>query len=477
MKITIFPLAFGLVAIGSLNEVTAADISSWRNNGNGLYPGAKVATDWSDASRAVWETPLPARSNGCPILIGGKLFFTAEPATLICADAASGKILWQKSNDYSDLVETTPGKEKEVAADQEKSKEIAEKAAPMERELYRSERQLRREEGNQELRKKVDDLKKQIADLKKEPGPVEESMKKPPAIDANGYSSYTPVSDGKHVWACFGIGVVVCYDLQGKRVWFKRTEAPDHEWGGASSPTLVDGKLIIRFRDYAALNPATGEEIWRTPTGGVTFNCPANFELDGHHYLYTSRGELFKASDGKKLPSQDFTNRAKPWAFFNTPAVIGKRIYCAHGSEGEQGDAYALEIPSTSEALEKQGIKEVWHKEVSKNRYYSSPLVHEGIVYLITREYQMQALDATTGDEIYSEKIKGFRGTAYPSLTLAGGLIFVGSEEGDTAFVKPGRSFTEISRTKVDPYRSTPIFDGEWCYLRTQEKLHAFRGK
>ena len=304
-----------------------------------------------------------------------------------------------------------------------------------------------------------------------------ESMTKPPTNDVNGYSSYTPVSDGKHVWACFGTGVVVCYDLQGKRIWHKRTEAPDHNWGGASSPTLVDGKLIIRFRDYAALNPATGAEIWRTPTGGVTFNCPAHFELGGRHYLYTSRGELFRASDGKKLPSQDFTNRAKPWGFFNTPAIIGKRIYCAHGSEGEQGDAYALEIPATVEALEKGGLKEVWHKEVSKNRYYSSPLVHEGIIYLITREYQMQALDASTGDEIYSEKIKGFRGTAYPSLTLAGNLIFVGSEDGDTAFVKPGRTFTEVSRTKVDPYRSTPIFDGEWCYLRTQEKLFAFRGK
>lgn len=477
MKITQFPVALALFASGPFHLLSAADILSWRNNGNGLYPAAKVATDWSDASHTVWETPLPARSNGCPILVRAKLFFTAEPATLICADAATGKILWQKSNDYVDLVEMPPGQEQELAAGQAKAKQIEEKTAPMERELYRSERQSKREPDNQEVRKKLDDLKKQIADLKKELEPVSESMKKPPTNDVNGYSSYTPVSDGKNVWACFGTGVVVCYDFDGKRVWFKRTEAPDHSWGGASSPTLVDGKLIIRFRDYAALDPATGEELWRTPTGGVTFNCPAHFELEGRHYLYTSRGELLRAADGKKLPSQDYTNRAKPWAFFNTPSVIGKQIYCAHGCEGEQGDAYALEIPTTTAALEKDGLKEVWYKEINKNRYYSSPLVHEGIVYLISREYQMQALDAATGQEIYSEKIKGFHGTAYPSLTLAGQLIFVGSEDGDTAFVKPGRTFTEVSRTKVDPYRSTPIFDGEWCYLRTQEKLHAFRGK
>lgn len=477
MKVTISHLPLLAVVGCQFLPLDAADVSSWRNDGNGLYPDARAATDWADRSAIAWETPLPARSNGCPILIGGKLFFTAEPATLVCADAKSGKILWQKSNDYADLVEMSPDKAGEMAAAQAKAKEIADMIAPLERELYRSERRLRRDRDNAELKARAEELRKQIAELKNEAGPEAAMMSKPPTHDVNGYSSYTPVSDGKHVWACFGTGVVVCYDLEGKRIWHKRTDSPDHDWGGASSPTLVDGKLIVRFKDYLALDPATGKELWRTPSGGVVFNCPANFELDGRHYLYTGRGELIRAIDGMKLPSQDFKGTAKPWCFFNTPSVIGNRIYCAHGSEGEQGEAHALEIPATAEQLEKDGLKVVWHKQVDKNRYYSSPLVHEGIVYLISREYQMQALDAATGGEIWSEKIRGFTGTAYPSLTLAGKLIFVGAEDGNVAFVQPGRKFVEVSRTKIEPYRSTPIFDGEWTYLRSQEKLLAFRGK
>lgn len=77
--------------------------------------------------------------------------------------------------------------------------------------------------------------------------------------------------------------------------------------------------------------------------------------------------------------------------------------------------------------------------------------------------------------DAYSEKIKGFTGTAYPSLTLAGEVIFIGAEDGNTAFIIPGRKFEEISRAKIDPFRSTPIFDGATCYLRTQEKLRAVR--
>jgi len=474
MKITITPIALLTLLAANPTAARAADIAAWRGDGNGLYPDARTVTDWTDDARIEWETPLTERGNASPILVGGRLFFTAEPATLICADAASGKILWQQSNEYTDLIELAPGQAEEIEAAREKAREVQEKAAPLERELYREERRMRRDRDNAELAKRVEQLKSQLAELK---GTDEggEAMTKPPAHDTNGYASYTPVSDGKHVWACFGTGVVVCYDLEGKRIWHKRTETPDHDWGGASSPTLVDNKLIIRFRDYIALDPATGEEVWRTPSGGVTFNCPANFELDGKHYLYTARGELISASDGKKLPSQDFTLKAKPWAFFNTPSVIGNRIYTAHGSEGEEGEAHALEIPETAELLEKNGLGKVWSKQVSKNRYYSSPLVHDGIVYLISREYQMQALDAGTGEELYSERIRGFAGTAYPSLTLVGDVIFVGAEDGNAAFVQPGRSFTELARTKVDPYRSTPIFNGKWGYLRTHEKLRAFR--
>lgn len=477
MKTTFFSLQLLIITGCQLADLRAADVRSWRNDGNGLYPSAKAEKDWADASKIKWETPLPSRGNGSPILVGGKLFFAAEPAILLCVDAATGKILWQKSNEYADLMEMVSGQTEEMETTQERANEIQAKAAPVERELYREERRLRRNPNDESLRARVDELKKQIADFKNEAGPQAAQMKKPPAHDTNGYSSYTPVSDGKHVWACFGNGVVVCYDLEGRRVWHKRTDNPDHDWGGASSPTLVDGKLIIRFSDYVALDPASGKELWRTPSTGVAFNCPANFQLDDKHYLYTARGELIRAGDGKKLPSEDLLGTAKPWCFFNTPSVIGNRIFTAHGSEGQQGEAYAYEIPKTSELLEKEGLKKLWHTQVNKNRYYSSPLVHEGIVYLITREYQMQALDAATGEPIYSEKIVGFTGTAYPSLTLAGDVIFVGAEDGNAAFVRSGRTFQEISRTKVSPYRSTPIFQGGLTYLRTHDKLLAFQSQ
>ena len=114
---------------------------------------------------------------------------------------------------------------------------------------------------------------------------------------------------------------------------------------------------------------------------------------------------------------------------------------------------------------------------MEKNRYYSSPLVHEEIVYLVTRDYDFQALDIKTGKVIFNEKLRGMPGTAYPSLTLVGDSIFLGSEEGKTLFLKPGKTFQKLAETEASPYRSTPIFDGNTCYLRTQKELRAIQNE
>ena len=64
-------------------------------------------------------------------------------------------------------------------------------------------------------------------------------------------------------------------------------------------------------------------------------------------------------------------------------------------------------------------------------------------------------------------------GTAYPSLTLAGNAIFVGAEDGNAVFFKPGKTYEELSRPKATPYRATPLFDGTITCLRTHEALRA----
>ena len=91
------------------------------------------------------------------------------------------------------------------------------------------------------------------------------------------HANCTPATDGKHVVAFFGSQGLFCYDLGGKLIWQKDlgvfdsgpANAPDLQWGFASSPVIHDGRLYLvcaarNVSFVAAYDVATGSEIWRT---------------------------------------------------------------------------------------------------------------------------------------------------------------------------------------------------------------------
>ena len=87
----------------------------------------------------------------------------------------------------------------------------------------------------------------------------------------NTYASETPTTDGERVYVRFGDLGLYTFDMDGRELW--RVEIPDKrtrsEWGSASSPVLHGGKLIILYDNeeaswIAALDAATGTELWRT---------------------------------------------------------------------------------------------------------------------------------------------------------------------------------------------------------------------
>jgi outer membrane protein assembly factor BamB len=85
----------------------------------------------------------------------------------------------------------------------------------------------------------------------------------------------TPACDGKRLYVFFGSFGLLCYDLEGNLVWSKPMGPFQDEFGAASSPILVDGKLLIN-EDHdinnflLCVDARTGETLWRTPREGFT---------------------------------------------------------------------------------------------------------------------------------------------------------------------------------------------------------------
>ena len=81
-------------------------------------------------------------------------------------------------------------------------------------------------------------------------------------------------------------------------------------------------------------------------------------------------------------------------------------------------------------------------------------------------------LDAHTGEEVYSRRLELGRGTAYPSVALAGARLYVSSDNGTTIVMRPGREYQEVARNTLEAVRSTPVFEGKRVYVRTLATLY-----
>jgi len=283
----------------------------------------------------------------------------------------------------------------------------------------------------------------------------------PKTHKTNGYSSPTPVSDGRNVYVLFGTGVAGAVTLDGRRVWARQLQQPKHGWGHSASPTLAGGKLIVQVNDdLMALDPTTGEPIWRSDAK-VRWGSPVAVALDGGEIVITPNGDVFRAADGHQLAS----NIGK--LEYATPVVIDRIAYFI------ENRAQAVQLPETID--EPFETRRRWGTRIKGSRHYASPAIHDGLVYTISREEDYTVLDAYTGRIVHEDDLRlgGRRpNSAYPSVTLAGDYVFVSSENGTTAVLEAGREHNEVARNEMEGFRCSPVFIGDKMYIRAFDHMY-----
>ncbi|MBM4077007.1 MAG: PQQ-like beta-propeller repeat protein, partial [Planctomycetes bacterium] len=217
---------FEIVAISGLFLTSVASADNWGHwrgpTGNGVALNANPPIEWNESKNVKWKVKLPSRENSSPVVWGDRVF--------IVAGVSKG------------------GKQTSEPTEME-----------FETHCY--------------SRKNGDLLWKKVVTSGKPHQKTHET---------NGFTSASPCTDGKHVYAHFGSRGLYCYTLDGNLVW-KRDDFGKMEtlngFGEGSSPT-IEGETIIVPWDHQGpsalylLNKQTGDTIWKTdrdePTGWAT---------------------------------------------------------------------------------------------------------------------------------------------------------------------------------------------------------------
>jgi outer membrane protein assembly factor BamB len=309
-----------------------------------------------------------------------------------------------------------------------------------------------------------------------------------PRHSSNTYATETPITDGKRVYAYFGMMGVYCYDTDGNLIWEKDLGSYPMRagWGTSSSPILHDGKLFLQIDNeqqsfLVALDAASGKEVWRVRRDEKSqYSSPIIWENSLRDELIAG-GMVYRSYDPETGELLWELNMEKGRSSA-TPLAVGDRLFVGTefrnrgGADDGGGFLFAVKPGASGDISLKAGQSAsefiAWRTPRSGIQM-ASPVHCRGHLYLLERRSGiLHCIDAETGEKVYRKRVPGARAFWASPWTLNGNVYCVDS--GGTTFVIAGGSeFDLIAENEIDELTwATPAIANNALYFRTASHLY-----
>lgn len=417
-------LKLGVVGLICLScAIASADNwPQWRGaNHNGICNEKNIPDDWDAKKNVLWKLDMPGPGGATPVVWNDHVFVTSAADTdlLLLAITTDGKVKWKKKIGTGNKV-------------------------------------ARSDEGN--------------------------------------FASPSPVTDGQHVWAFVGSGDFVCFDFAGNETWHINLQELygkfNIQFGMSSTPILDGDRLYVqlihgegdaktREAVVIALDKLTGKQIWKVDRPSEAYQenehsyASPTLYVDGNKkFLLTHGADYIVAhslEDGHELWRSGGLHQKEKYNPFlrlvSSPVAVPGLIIVPSAKDGP---VLALN-PNSSGDITNSKSGRLWTRE-RNTPDVSSPLIHDGIVYLCRESGIMLTLDAKTGAEIYMQRIHNHRHRSSP--VYADGKIYCIARDGVVTIIKAGRQFELVREIKMDEdISASPAISNGKIYIRSFQSL------
>src|SRR5262249_23889502 len=117
----------------------------------------------------------------------------------------------------------------------------------------------------------------------------------------------------------------------------------------------------------------------------------------------------------------------------------------------------------------------LWRYEKSFVGVVPSPLLYDGVLYLVKNGGILTTVDVKTGDVTRTDRVTGALGPYSASPVAAEGKVFLTSEEGKVRVLKASRDLEVMAINELgESCFRTPALSSGHIYLRTSEALYCF---
>jgi len=381
---------------------------------------AGIPVHWSETENVAWKTEIPHRGWSTPVVLDGQVWLTTATVDgreyyALCVDAESGAIRFNQK-------------------------------------LFSCEK----------------------------PEPLGNAV--------NCYATPSPAIEPGRVYLHFGSYGTACLDTKSFKTLWRRDDLPCRHYRGPASSLILFEDLLILTMDgvdvqyLAALNKETGATVWKTDRS-VAWNdehVPGQMARDGDLRKAHSTPLVVKANDqwqlltpgAKAAYGYDPRTGRELWRVqYNSWSAAPRPLY-------ENGLAFFVTGLNNTELLavriNGQGDVTDTHvawKTGSMVAKTASPLLVDGLLYMISDEGMLTCLEAATGNQVWRQRIGG---NYAASPIYADGRLYWFSQQGKTTVLKPGRSFESIATNSLaSGFMASPAVSGKALFLRT--KTHLYR--
>jgi outer membrane protein assembly factor BamB len=283
----------------------------------------------------------------------------------------------------------------------------------------------------------------------------------------------TPVTDGDRVYALFATGDLVCYDKAGDLVWYRSLVGDyptvGNNVGMAASPTLHGDTLLIVLENAgesfaAGIDKLTGINRWRIERPrGINWVSPVITDNDGQAEV------IFQGTEG--LDAHDPVTGKKKWSAPNLKFNTFASLTFADGVIYAAAEKFTAVRPAKGPAE----AEVVWQQNKLRPSY-CSPVVHKGMVYVVTGAGIVNCANAKTGAIVWSHRLEG---PFAASPLLADNRLYVVNEKGVTTVFELGGDQAKVLATNTidDTFLATPVASDGAIFLRSDTALYCIGDK
>lgn len=290
----------------------------------------------------------------------------------------------------------------------------------------------------------------------------------------NTQASFSPVTDGEHLYVSFGSHGVFCFDMQGNPKWQRDLGQMEtrNAFGEATSPALAGDTLVLTWDHEGpsriiALDAATGETKWEVPRDErTTWATPL---------IVTAGGRTQVVTNGTIVRSYDLDSGELIWECggqvsnpIPSPVRLDNTVYCMTGYRGNA--VYGISLDSQGDVTDTDEVR--WSRHDAAP-YVSSPTLYKGqLYYTKSRSNILTSVDAETGEVIIDQQRINGIDSLYASPVAAADRVYFTSREGTTVVLRHGDELEVLATNQLgETIDASPALVGDQMFLRGEKHL------